>query len=207
MPRGKGARPGLPPARDLLAGLPSPSFLSRVDPRCRALHLWTVGSSTGRAGRRPPALLWLLCARSACFPRAGGWAWVPGQLLTCGVWGGALSVTSSCTCARVVSLGVCMRPLPAQPRCRAAEGGSWSLLLNLGTQPRVATGTAGTVLHVFSWDPVVVREPTGCPRESRVRRPFSCVCCAPAPPAGTAVCWAIGQCVSRGLPSWLCPSG
>lgn len=50
--------------------------------------------------------------------------------------------------------------------------GSGSPLLDVGTQSRVATGAAGTVLEVFSWDPVLVKEPTGCPQETRARQPL-----------------------------------
>lgn len=50
--------------------------------------------------------------------------------------------------------------------------GSGSPLLDVGTQSRVATGAAGTVLEVFSWDPVLVKEPTRCPQETRARQPL-----------------------------------
>lgn len=168
--------PRLPPARDSLAGLPLPSFPSRVNPRHPALHLQTAGSSAGRAGRWPPALLLLPCTRSACFPCAGGGEWVLGQLLMCGGAGGALALTSPCpTCACGVAWRLCASATCSSPSRSSRKRGPGRCFWMWGHSPQWPRAQQELPRRLLVGPgSCQKKELTGCPQETRARRPCPC---------------------------------
>jgi len=129
------------------------------------------GASGTPATRSPLDAVHTLCLLSLCWGRGVG----AGPAADVRGGGGSpsldLSLPHVCVWCRLAFVRVCHLLIPVKEQQKA---GSWSPLLDVGTQSPVATGAAGTASTSSRGTRFLSKELTGCPQETRARRPCPC---------------------------------